>query len=492
MVEFPQDLSLQDLRAIIHGLKMAGFSSVDEGASDHIKFRINSLPSAEALSQISQNPKVFRDIIVEVGEIMRMVETYSKQGSEYSARFKSKKKLPPRYKVLEWRKDMKNMKNEKEIQNDKKAAVVTFVKMSSDMDNIGHGIISGKLLKCASSIQSESYSQQEVDDVVTLLKNAGLENEAIKVATIGGFLGGIGNVFKNVWQKGVAGGLEGDFNDIARRIERVYVKMQKLTADSQKSNNPQVTQQMKHLMSAIVSASQGWNKVINEAKGDAGETAGGGAGETAETSGGAGAGSGVGAASGGTAHPTVDDADIDELIAMGTATSTASGKSRIYKIAAMTPETKKHYENLKTNNPEEFKKIIEEAKKKKSIMSGGGGGSGAPATPAGAIPAGATKEPIPSSGSKTPSPAASDSASSGADAGAPEGAPISSSPAATEPEGVQKAKAFISSIKAMDLQPVMKNDKTDAEPEQYVDSKNPKNKYKITQIASSKKWIRIV
>ena len=111
MVEFPQDLSLQDLRAIIHGLKMAGFSSVDEGASDHIKFRINSLPSAEALSQISQNPKVFRDIIVEVGEIMRMVETYSKQGSEYSARFKSKKKLPPRYKVLEWRKYMKNMKN---------------------------------------------------------------------------------------------------------------------------------------------------------------------------------------------------------------------------------------------------------------------------------------------------------------------------------------------------------------------------------------------
>jgi hypothetical protein len=490
MVEFPQDLSLQDLRAIIHGLKMAGFTSVDEGAADHIKFRINSLPSAEALSQISQNPKAFRDIIVEVGEIMRIVEAYSKQGSEYSARFKSKKKLPPRYKVLEWRKDMKN---EKEIQNDKKAAVVTFVKMSSDMDNIGHGIISGKLLKCASSIQSESYSQQEVDDVVTLLKNAGLENEAIKVATIGGFLGGIGNVFKNVWQKGVAGGLEGDFNDIARRIERVYGKMQKLTADSQKSNNPQVTQQMKHLMSAIVSASQGWNKVINEARGDAGETgggAGGGAGGGTGAGGGAGGGTGAGGGAGGgagagTTHPKVDDADIDELIAM------ASTNKRFYRISAMTPETKKYYEDLKANNPEEFKKAIEEAKKRKSISSGGTVTPSATTSATTSPSVGATKEPSPSPESKATAPTAPDSGSSGADAGAPEGA-LPSPSTATEPEGVQKAKAFISSIKAMDLQPVMKNDKTDAEPEQYVDSKNPKNKYKITQIASSKKWIRIV
>lgn len=387
MVTFPQDLSLQDLRAIIHGLKMAGFTSLDEGAVDHVKFRINSLPSAEALSQIAQNPKVFRDLIVEVGEIMSVIEKYSKQGAEYSARFKSKKKLPPRYKVLEWRSDMKNIKEKTDV--DVKAAVVAFVKMSSDMDNIGHGVISGKLLKCATNIQSETYNQQEVDEIVTMLKSAGLEDEAIRVAGLGGFLGGIGKAvaapFRDIWQKGRAGGLDADFTNVARQIERVYVKMQKLTADSKKAGNTQIAQQMEHLMQAIQAAAQGWNKVLNEANSDAGA-----GGQTQQPQGAQGAQGAQGkqqAPQGSAEAPAeanlqnqIADADIEEALKL------AKGEKTFNRTAALDEKTKNWILELKRNSPEQYQSLMSSLQKRKEAMPKPQTTATNPATPAASAP----------------------------------------------------------------------------------------------------------
>ena len=161
MVEFAQDISLQDLRAIIHGLKIAGFSSIEDGASDHITFRIRSLPSAETL--VTLNPKLFRDVIKEVGEIMRLIEIFSSKNPEFKARFKSKKKLPPRYKVLDWRKASMNNQIVKDL-----------VKMSSIADEKGHEVIASKLLRCASKANAQEDITTDFNEVETMMKEAGI------------------------------------------------------------------------------------------------------------------------------------------------------------------------------------------------------------------------------------------------------------------------------------------------------------------------------
>ena len=102
-VESPvSNVSLQELRAIILALKMASFPYLDPTVLEEVQFLIKKLPGAEELEHIAKK-EALTDIRKEVANIMTIVDRFAKQGPEYKARYMTKTKLPPRYKVLEWR-----------------------------------------------------------------------------------------------------------------------------------------------------------------------------------------------------------------------------------------------------------------------------------------------------------------------------------------------------------------------------------------------------
>jgi len=166
----PQSLlNLQDLRAIVHALKMDGLSSVDPEALDNIKERIQGLPSAEAMSQVADNPLSLKSLREEIGAVFQLIETYGKRDPEFKARYKSRTGLPPRYKVLEWRKAMK--KEARQI-------VREVIKISAVVDDKGQGRLSADLIRCAKQIQSEEMKEKDFNILLDNLRSAGLEAEA--------------------------------------------------------------------------------------------------------------------------------------------------------------------------------------------------------------------------------------------------------------------------------------------------------------------------
>lgn len=265
--EFDQGLTLQELRVIIHALKMQELhTSVDPTAIDAIKSRIADLPSAEKLLGMELQPKQISAIIKEVGEIMHLIESYPKTNSEYKDRHQSVTGLPPRYRVLNWRKNMNKAT--------KADSVKSLIKISENLDNIGQGILSNKIIACAKKIRNEENDEQYFTEVEKELIQAGFQDEAniVKEAGIGGFLGGIGGglkeVFKNIWQGGKAGSLEQDFGSIAKQMGILLQKLQTLQGKASQSNNVQIAQRMKHLYDIVNQASLAWNKVIDGAKED--------------------------------------------------------------------------------------------------------------------------------------------------------------------------------------------------------------------------------
>ena len=104
MPETNQSLGVRDLRAIIHGLKMAGFSDIaEEQIREQISFLIEDLPSPETLDTMGASTEGLDGIREQVGAIMRLVELGSKQDEGFKVRYEAKKDMPPRYKVLKWR-----------------------------------------------------------------------------------------------------------------------------------------------------------------------------------------------------------------------------------------------------------------------------------------------------------------------------------------------------------------------------------------------------
>jgi hypothetical protein len=99
-----QNIELEDMRVMIHGLKMSGLAFVETDALDPINDRIKNLPSAEELILMYQNPRDVERICAEVGRIMELIDYYGTKNAEYKSRYKAKTKLPPRYKNLEWKK----------------------------------------------------------------------------------------------------------------------------------------------------------------------------------------------------------------------------------------------------------------------------------------------------------------------------------------------------------------------------------------------------
>lgn len=162
-----QDLTLQDIRVIIHGLRMSGFSCVEPEALDQIKFRIKSLPNPEELTGLQDDIASIKRIAKEIGEIMHLLEVYGNKGPEFKARFESLKGLPPRYKTLEWRKNMSNTNLTRQL-----------VRISANVDYAGKVVLSEKLLSLAKKSLDDQLSEQEVKEASTLLSSNGLEKEA--------------------------------------------------------------------------------------------------------------------------------------------------------------------------------------------------------------------------------------------------------------------------------------------------------------------------
>ena len=166
--EFDQGLTLQELRVIIHALKMQELStSVDERAIDGIKSRIADLPSAENLLKMAENPKGIKDIVKEVGEIMHLIESYPKTNVEYKDRHQSVTGLPPRYKVLDWRKKM-----------NKAESVKALVKLSENLDSVGQGSLSNKLIVCAKKVIDNDKDEKYFSEVEKELIQAGFDSES--------------------------------------------------------------------------------------------------------------------------------------------------------------------------------------------------------------------------------------------------------------------------------------------------------------------------
>lgn len=161
--------NLQDLRAIIHSLKMNGLASVDPEAVDEIKGRIKLLPSAEEINRIAVSSTAIENLRNEIGSIMRLLEIYGKKDAEFKARYKSRTGLPPRYKVLEWRAAM---------QKEAKQVVRQIIKTSAYVDEKGNGTLADNLIKCAKNIQLESIDEQGFNEIIENLKLAGFEQEA--------------------------------------------------------------------------------------------------------------------------------------------------------------------------------------------------------------------------------------------------------------------------------------------------------------------------
>ena len=125
------------LRAIIHNLKIAGFSFVDQDALISINQRIKNLPSPQAIAQLSGQKELIKKLAKEVGEIMELIEIYGKRNEESATRSVATKGLPPRYKTLKWRQAM-----------DKNKAIEGLVTLSSALDKKGQVRLAAKLINC--------------------------------------------------------------------------------------------------------------------------------------------------------------------------------------------------------------------------------------------------------------------------------------------------------------------------------------------------------
>jgi len=231
------DISIEELKKIIHGLRMSQFNYVEDNIRDEVQHMIQSLPSPEELDKVDK-PNIIKNVKIDIGKIMRIIELYGKRDGEFKARYKSRTGLPPRYKVLEWRGNMNMNKAE---------FVKEMVKISAMADNKGNGEVAGRLIRFAKNVQSEKVQQKEAEDIIKMLKEAGFDKEAgwmnnvwqgVKnvgkgiAKDVGGFLG------KQVgrYQEGVSTGkieeVKNDMANVVKLLESVNGKAQSLNDPS--------------------------------------------------------------------------------------------------------------------------------------------------------------------------------------------------------------------------------------------------------------------
>lgn len=169
------EVSMQNLRAVIHSLRMNNLAFVEPEALDEIEAMIKSLPTPEQLNGLAETPEQFKIIREHVGGILRLIELYSRRDGEYKARYKSRTGLPPRYKILDWRKAMST-----EIRS---GLVKDLVKLSGEADEEGLYKLAKSLLVCAKSVKNGELPVEELLEASTnYLREAGIQSKFVKTA----------------------------------------------------------------------------------------------------------------------------------------------------------------------------------------------------------------------------------------------------------------------------------------------------------------------
>ena len=166
-VEENQELVLQDVRVMIHQLKMDGFAGIEPEAIDQIKFRIKGLPEPEELNSMTGDVLSLKRMAKEIGEIMHLLEIYGKKGPEFKTRYESLKGMPPRYKVLEWR--AANMNTD---------FVRQVIKLSAKVDFEGHPKVAQTLNVLAKKALNFEDIQEDTDKAVKALSDIHMGKEA--------------------------------------------------------------------------------------------------------------------------------------------------------------------------------------------------------------------------------------------------------------------------------------------------------------------------
>lgn len=176
------------LRAIIHGLKMAGLSFVDQEALTSIQQRIKNLPSPEMLTSFSGKKEEIKNVAKEVGEIIQLIEIYGKRNEESKQRSMSTKGLPPRYKTLEWRQAM-----------NKNVVIRELVNASSLLDKHGQVKLASRLINVARSVKEDKATENDVVSIVNEV-SASVDQNLLKEAGLSDMWAGLKGGLGGAWQ----------------------------------------------------------------------------------------------------------------------------------------------------------------------------------------------------------------------------------------------------------------------------------------------------
>jgi hypothetical protein len=190
------DLTREEIKTIVHGLRMSTLSFVEDNAVDEIEAMIKALPLPEEIDKMES----IKDLQANVGKIMRIIEIYSKRDMEYKTRYKSRTGLPPRYKVLDW--------STKKMEPNVKASLVQgLIKISEETEKEGKILLSKGFIDCARKVAQDKYF---LGDLYFLTKEAlkidnGLRKEAQALTDINLDFSDITNGLQNVsgWLKAV-------------------------------------------------------------------------------------------------------------------------------------------------------------------------------------------------------------------------------------------------------------------------------------------------
>ncbi|MFA7219231.1 MAG: hypothetical protein WC119_01845 [Synergistaceae bacterium] len=283
-----QNLSVQDLRAIIHGLRMKEFSIDDEDASDQIHFMIKGLPTPETLDSMVNAPGELKDVQDTVGEIMRLIELGGRRDESFKVRYEAKKDMPPRYKVLTWRTAMN--------QND---LTKKLIKASVYADEKNEPLVAEQALKLAKKVRDGAVTDEDILSFNTAISKTSLEKEAGMGEFMAGLKGGLGGAMQGAknfghavagdpfsaskalakaryWMGNVVKGLDGLKESLNGAINFVYDT--KMKSDLQNvlgivndfgSNAPQLSQQ---LNSFEMDLKRQWSPIPTEQGGQAGQS----------------------------------------------------------------------------------------------------------------------------------------------------------------------------------------------------------------------------
>ena len=166
-------VAMQNLRAVIHSLRMNNLAFVDSEALDEIRSMIKSLPAPEELNGLATSPESIKKVQENVGGILRLIELYSRRDGEYKTRYKSRTGLPPRYKVMEWRETMSN----------RNTLVKDLVRLSGEVDAEGFSKFAASLLSCAKEVKGGKLPVEELLEASdSFLRKANVQSRFIKIA----------------------------------------------------------------------------------------------------------------------------------------------------------------------------------------------------------------------------------------------------------------------------------------------------------------------